>query len=313
MLSLALLSLGALIVTITLRSRNQSDLSRRTVVSHPPSSTIPISAPRATAAESTPMASPVRALSLSTPTELGSKPLPIPAAQTEMPSYLLRTGDKSFKLYFEDGDVAPSLIKLIVDDLNLTFAHLKRFRILPPVESTRKFTIGKHPYKTVGLVDFEEQSQRFFPRVIGRSIGDMVEVNGDQGIVVPEEVVTSYRSIVKLVEAMPRAFETIDAFIERINHLAESPPSTVDEILTAGLVKNDRDKILSQWTPALIVKSLGSRKYRKSSLLQVERFAKDGEDVLLAPLYVYEAGVLTDHAPPMVYEHGKWKLMLGLN
>ena len=225
---------------------------------------------------------------------------------------VVNAGGTALALAFEGDSIDPDLASVVVSDLNLILGHLKNSEFVRAPETSPSAIISGRPYPVVSSINYIGKG-RFIPDSIESFLGGIVEVEGQRKLLIGKEMAALYREAKESSKQHPEVFDSLPAFINKLNKLAEAPPSDSKELVFLGNLSADELKSIEGFTAQQFVDSFGNKSYRAPSLLEVQpAFGIKGTDATswFAPLFVIEKDGISDAAPTAIYQSGHWKLLL---
>ena len=182
-------------------------------------------------------------------------------------------------------------------------------------------------YTVTGEVYESKERIRFLGSVLKPDIfqesnfGDLVNVQGRDYLVVPEQLVNAYKAKLEFAKQNSVAFDRLVDFVDTLNTWGKSTidrGGLSDMFYFLGLNESDREKFLERLAnnPQFLTKGFGG-KYKRPSILdviQTDWFSVMGqegisEEDLVVQIYRYSSDGLTAGATS-VYKNYTWKVLV---
>lgn len=234
-------------------------------------------------------------------------PTPTPPRSTG--AITLTVGKLTLPLGFTDTAASPKLRQAVAHDLQLIYGHLSGHEVVsvgafPPV------TIQGQPIAPVKLLNFTG-SGRHSPAQISREIGYVGNVDGREALLISDKVVAAYREAIERRDSNPAAYVQIDRFVDELNLMGNKPIQDPSELFVIDpAVSKQFDEVGAQ----AFAQQFAGRKYRAPSLLEIVDGSKVSERYkgrLVAKLYIVTPDGLEDGMPPIIFDKGRWKFLIG--
>ena len=243
--------------------------------------------------------------------DVRSKTMEITRTEIHQPA-VVDAGGTALALAFEGDSVEPDLVSVVLSDLNLILGHLKDSEFVQAPESSPSAIIAGRTYPIISSINYIGKG-RFIPDSIESLLGRIVEVEGQKRLLIGKEMTDLYRDANERSRQHFEVFDSLHAFIDKLNKLGQTPPSNSKELVFLGNLSADELKAIEGFTTEQFVDSFGNKRYRAASVLEVQPASgikgADGT-AWFAPLFVVEEDGVSDAAPTAIYQNGHWKLLL---
>lgn len=238
---------------------------------------------------------------------------------------ILRIKNTKFEMIYVDGVWSEKLRHEVFKDINLVYKYVDKHVVYEPKyrDGPRTHIISGEQYKSTRRVRFLENG--YTPDAYNDShFGDLVEVNGKDYIVIPKQLMDVYRKALDLKRRNSIAFESIDKFVDRLNHLEDVRPGTkelLDMFFFLGYSKQEVEKFnnTAEQDPARIVRRFGFRGIRNPSLLNIKQATNVLNmlppelvpvDSLVAEVYQYSEQEGLRAGNVLIYHQKRWKVLI---
>lgn len=224
----------------------------------------------------------------------------------------LKAGGLSIDLAFEDGDSAPELSALILADLQLILGHLNANEFLAAPKNAAPVPIHGQLHSISSTINYVGKG-RFIPDSLEPLLGSITEIGGQKKLLISKEMQELYRTAQTLAKNHAAVFDSLPAFVGRLNRLTEEPPVNLGEVIYFGNLANDEARAVENFGTSQFVMDFGGKHYQAPSILEIhaaKTLRGADEDTWAAPLYVVADNGISDAAPSVVYFNGRWQILL---
>ncbi len=224
---------------------------------------------------------------------------------------VLTVAKLTLPLVFADTGTNAELRQAVARDLQMVFGHLDGYEVVsaggvPPV------MVKGHPITPTKLINFTGAG-RYFPKVIDGEIGYVGNFDGREALLITDKVIAAYREAMERRRAHPAAYNEIGHFINDLNLLATKPINDTRQMFVLDPAMASASSQLEQINPQVFAQQFGGQQYRAPSLLEIVDGAQISDRYkgrLVAKLYAQTKDGLKDHMPPIIFDQGRWKLLI---
>jgi hypothetical protein len=225
----------------------------------------------------------------------------------------LRVQNHGWPLVFED----EKLVNEIVSEINMIYSRFSKYELLHS-PTTKSYVVNGDIVKSETYVSFSKSKGYRVPEQYVGEFGRLVEINGQEHIVVPMQLINDYRKAVELKTDNMDAYIKLGEFIAFIDNLDPSYAFDYETLVNMyyldHLTKNQKNEILLEIKNDLpqIKNPFKEILYVKPSILDLYKGGSDGpfNGALLANVLVINRktkNVIIER--PLVYAGSRWKII----
>jgi hypothetical protein len=228
--------------------------------------------------------------------------------------------DHELPVLFEEGKGGADIAEAVIDDINLVYSHMKQFDIYKR-NSRKEYALYGEVIESQRYINFGRNSGRYFPDDLHAHFGPIVNMHGNDYIIITDELLGLYVEAERFVESNRKAFSDLKRFVSDLDESSSRKTVSADFVLRAVYPHNLPSNMLSSLKRKKgqeVENFLFGMRIRMPSKLSFRRIKSDdyqgisfiAETLIFTKGYkhAYEFGDI--HELKLVYFNDAWQIVM---
>jgi len=232
-------------------------------------------------------------------------------ANEEVPHFKVKSANLDLPVVFEDQNISNEIMKVIIEDANLIYNHMTKYKYYPH-NKKKEYIVNGKKYECDRYLAMKGP-HRHSPDAYQDEFGHLISLDKKDYLVITVKLSNAYKEAFALTQKNSKELSELYKFIDFMNNLANEKINDIPSYFYLyGSAKIDKDQLFN-FDKQKFIDSYSQMRFRKPSILELFEGHNDLPEIgirFLAMTYVFSENGKYMNAFVFVYDEKKWKMLI---